>query len=73
VFFAACLCGAHEREIERERREPLGCGWAPFLPTRRELRKFASVTIGWDWKIIEERIKKKFRSWKGKHMSIGGD
>jgi hypothetical protein len=25
-----------------------------------------------DWKIIEQRIKKKLSSWKGKHLSIGG-
>jgi hypothetical protein len=25
-----------------------------------------------DWKIIEQRIKKKLSSWKGKHMSVGG-
>ena len=26
-----------------------------------------------DWKLIEQRIEKKFSSWKAKHMSVGGD
>ncbi len=25
-----------------------------------------------DWKVIEQRIERKLRSWKGKHMSVGG-
>jgi hypothetical protein len=25
-----------------------------------------------DWKIIDQRIKKKLSSWKGKHLSVGG-
>jgi hypothetical protein len=46
------------------------CGSYPFkyLRTPMHHKKLSNN----DWKLIEQRIKKKLSSWKGKHLSVGG-
>jgi hypothetical protein len=66
------FCFGEAKEVQEEYYSIFGCqcGTYPFkyLGIPMHHKKLSNN----DWKIIEQRIKKKLSSWKGKHLSIGG-
>src|SRR5512141_1681720 len=66
------FCFGQAKECYEQYYDIFGCkfGTFPFkyLGIPMHFRKLSNK----DWKLIEERIEKKFSSWKGKHLSVGG-
>jgi hypothetical protein len=66
------FCFGEAKDYESQYEQLFGCkrGSYPFryLGIPMHFRKLNNK----DWEMIEERIKKKLSSWKGKYLSVGG-